>query len=70
MKEEQPQQRLKGQQDYRRAHGTCALTGILTTPFEKAEVIRSVSRAWQSWEEEWSRVNQRWRKPRVFSQSA
>lgn len=43
---------------------------VLTTPFEKDEVIRSVSRAWQSWEEEWSRVNQRWRKPRVFWQSA
>jgi DNA-binding NtrC family response regulator len=43
---------------------------VLATPFEKDEVIRVVSRAWQSWEEEWSRMNQRWRKPRVFAQSA
>jgi DNA-binding NtrC family response regulator len=43
---------------------------VLATPFEKNEVIRAVSRAWQSWEDEWSRVNQRWRKPRLFAQSA
>ena len=43
---------------------------VLATPFEKDEVIRAVSWAWQSWEEEWSRVNQRWRKPRVLAQSA
>jgi DNA-binding NtrC family response regulator len=43
---------------------------VLATPFEKDEVIRAVSWAWQSWEDEWSRVNQRWRKPQVFAQSA
>ena len=43
---------------------------VLATPFEKNEVLRAVSWAWQSWEDEWSRVNQRWRKPRVLAQSA
>jgi DNA-binding NtrC family response regulator len=43
---------------------------VLATPFEKDEVIRAVSWAWQSWKDEWSRVNQRWRKPRVLAQSA
>jgi DNA-binding NtrC family response regulator len=43
---------------------------VLTTPFEKNEVMRAVSRAWQSWVDEWSRVNRRWRKPRVLAQSA
>ncbi len=43
---------------------------VLTTPFENNELIRVVNRAWQSWEYEWRRVNQRWRKPRVFTQSA
>ena len=43
---------------------------VLTTPFEKNEVTRAVNRAWQSWEYEWCRVNQRWRKPQVFAQSA
>ncbi len=37
---------------------------VLTTPFDKNELIRAVNRAWQSWEYEWCRVNQRWRKPR------
>ncbi len=43
---------------------------VLTTPFEKNEVTRAVNRAWQSWEYEWCRVNQRWRQPQVFAQSA
>jgi DNA-binding NtrC family response regulator len=43
---------------------------VLTTPFDKNEVMRAVSRAWQSWADEWSRVNRRWRKPQVFAQSA
>ena len=43
---------------------------VLATPFEKDEVIRSVSCAWQSWEDEWSQVKQRWRTPSVFEQSA
>jgi DNA-binding NtrC family response regulator len=43
---------------------------VLTTPFEENELIRVVNRAWQSWEYEWRRVNQRWRKPLVFTQSA
>jgi DNA-binding NtrC family response regulator len=43
---------------------------VLATPFEKDEVIRAVSHAWLSWEDEWTRVSQRWRKPRVFAQSA
>jgi DNA-binding NtrC family response regulator len=43
---------------------------VLTTPFDKNELIRVVNRAWQSWEYESCRVNQRWRKPQVFAQSA
>jgi DNA-binding NtrC family response regulator len=43
---------------------------VLATPFEKGEVIRAVSHAWLSWESEWSLVSQRWRRPRVFAQSA
>jgi len=43
---------------------------VLTKPVEKNELIRAVSRAWQSWEDEWSRVNRRWRKPRQLAQSA
>ncbi len=43
---------------------------VLTTPFEENELIRVVNRAWQSWEYEWCRVNQRWRKPQAFTQSA
>ena len=43
---------------------------VLATPFEKDAVIRAVSWAWQSWEDEWSLVNERWRKPQVFAQSA
>jgi len=43
---------------------------VLATPFEKDELIRAVSRACQSWEDERSQVNQRWRKPQVFAQSA
>ena len=34
---------------------------VLTRPFDKAEVLRSVSRAWQNWEWEWCRISQRWR---------
>jgi len=43
---------------------------VLTKPVEKNELIRAVSRAWQSWEDEWSLVNRRWRKPRQLAQSA
>ena len=34
---------------------------VLTTPFDKNEVLRSVSRAWQNWDSEWCRISQRWR---------
>lgn len=44
---------------------------VLTTPFDKHEVIRSVSHAWQSWEDEWHSVNRRrLGKTRVLAQSA
>ncbi len=43
---------------------------VLTTPFDKNELIRAVNGACQSWEYEWCRVSQRWRKPQVFAQSA
>jgi DNA-binding NtrC family response regulator len=34
---------------------------VLARPFDKTEVLRSVSRAWQNWDGEWSRTSQRWR---------
>ena len=43
---------------------------VLTKPVEKNELIPAVCRAWQSWEDEWSRVNRRWRKPRQLAQSS
>ena len=36
---------------------------VLARPFDKAEVLRSVSRAWQNGEWEWHRMSQRWREP-------
>jgi len=43
---------------------------VLATPFDTNELIRAVSSAWRSWETEWSRVTQRWVKPKVFAQVA
>ena len=34
---------------------------VLVRPFDKTEVLRSVSRAWQSWDSEWRQISQRWR---------
>jgi hypothetical protein len=35
---------------------------VLTTPFDKNEVMWAVVVAWQSWETEWSRVKRAWGK--------
>ena len=43
---------------------------VLTTPFDENEVVRVVSRAWQSWETEWSQANQRWRESKVIARGA
>lgn len=34
---------------------------VISRPLDKAEVLRSVSRAWQNWDVEWCRTSQRWR---------
>ena len=39
---------------------------VLTTPFDKSEVMWAVVAAWQSWETEWSRVKRARAKPNVF----
>jgi len=40
---------------------------VLVTPFDRDELIRVVSSAWQNWETEWSQVNQRWARHRQFA---
>ena len=43
---------------------------VLTTPFDENEVVRAVSRAWESWETEWSQANQQWRESKGFARGA
>ena len=43
---------------------------VLTTPFDRNEAIQVVSRAWQSWENEFGRVYQPWKEANVLAKGA
>ena len=43
---------------------------VLTTPFDRNELLWAVLAAWQSWETEWRWVNRAWVKPKLVAAAA